>query len=274
MKFKEDEDKRNKRIGVVVSVGVHAILLLLFFFLIAWRMPDPPPPGLPGMEINIGFVDAASGDIQTSSDVVNEETPQPEEEQEEIPEESIVTEEKLTTPPVESPHLVKEVEKKTEVKKEKSDPVKEVEPKKETVAEAKNLFPDKKSNSDGNKTGNGDQGKPDGNPDSRNMFPGKGKEKGEGSSSGGKLNLPGWTFDYIPPDPDLSAESGYVEFEFRINEEGVVVYAKKIGGANLAPSVDNFYKKKLMSSTFKPVNSNVEPDKGETGTLRFNVVAK
>jgi hypothetical protein len=64
-------------------------------------------------------------------------------------------------------------------------------------------------------------------------------------------------FDHIPTDPDVSAESGYVEFEFKINEYGVVVYVKKIGGANLTPTVDNFYKKNYCHL---PLNLSTAPN--------------
>ena len=111
------EDKKNKAAGILISVGVHALLLVLFFFMIAWRLPDPPMPGLPGMEINLGFVDEGSGDEQTSMDQVSEETPT-EEVQEEVPEEAIVNEEKIVTSNVESPYEVKEVDKAKEAKKE------------------------------------------------------------------------------------------------------------------------------------------------------------
>jgi protein TonB len=263
------EDKKNKAAGIAISVGIHALLLVLFFFMIAWRQPDPPMPGLPGMEINLGFVDAGSGNEQTSMEQVTEEKPT-EEVQEEVPEEAIVSEEKIVTSNVESPYEVKEVEKAKEVKKE---PVKKTE-----QVEAKNVFPNKNSSSDGDKENKkGDQGRPEGNPDSRNMFPGgNGNEKGPGNGGGGgtggaSMELPGWEWDTKPNKVDPTSESGYVLFEFFVDEEGTVMSVKKIGGANLTPSEDNFYKKQLLETSFHLKDSRANAAARTRGVFRFEV---
>ncbi len=268
MILKEKEDVKNKRKGIAISIAVHALLLLLFFFVIAWRMPNPPPPGLPGMEINLGFVEAGSGDEQTSIEDVSEELPI----EEVLPEDpnQLLSDEDLVKSPLESPYSIKESTEKKEANKENKEPAKE----KKQVANPDNTYKST-SKSDGDKDKKGDQGKTDGNPDSRNMYDGgKGTKKGAGSGDGGLLNLPGWAFDFIPKDPDLSTESGYVIFQFRIDENGKVEMVKKIGEGNLSPTTIDFYKKKLLLSTFKPKNANFEPENGETGTLRIDVKAK
>ena len=261
------EDKKNKAAGIAISVGIHALLLMLFFFMIAWRVSDPPIPGLPGMEINLGFVDEGSGDEQTSVNQVTEETPT-EEVQEIVSEEAIVSEEKIVTSNVESPYEVKEVEKAKEVKKETV--------KKTEQVEAKNVFPNKSSNSDGDKNKKGDQGRPEGNPDSRNMFPGgNGNEKGSGNGGGGgtgaSMELPGWEWDSKPNKVDPTSESGFVLFEFFVDEEGTVMSVKKIGGANLTPSEDNFYKKQLLETSFHLKDSRANPAPKTKGVFRFEV---
>ncbi|HSZ24489.1 MAG TPA: hypothetical protein VK766_02165 [Cytophagaceae bacterium] len=261
------ENKKNKNIGIAVSIGIHAGLLILFFFVIAWQMPDPPPPGLPGMEINLGFVDAGSGEEQASVDKISEENPTKELEQEEITEEAILTEEKLITSDVPSPYEIKEVDKAKEAKKEL------VKENKTEQIEAKNSFPNKNSNSDGDKNQKGDQGKPEGNPDSRNMFPGgKGNEKGAGpGGNGASMDLPGWEWDTKPNKVDPTSESGYVLFEFFVDEEGSVISVKKIGGANLTPSEDVFYKKQLLETSFHLKDSHANPAPRTRGIFRFEV---
>ena len=261
------EDKKNKAAGIAISVGIHALLLMLFFFMIAWRVPDPPIPGLPGMEINLGFVDEGSGDEQTSMNQVTEETPT-EEVQEVVPEQAIVNEEKIVTSKVESPYEVKEVEKTKEIKKEVV--------KKTEQVEAKNVFPNKSSSSDGEKDKKGDQGRPEGNPDSRNMFPGgNGNEKGSGNGgsggTGASMELPGWEWDSKPNKIDPTSESGFVLFEFFIDEEGTVMSVKKIGGANLTPSEDNFYKKQLLETSFHLKDSRANAAARTRGVFRFEV---
>lgn len=270
---KEQEENKNKVVGAVVAVGVHAILLLVFFFVVAWTIPNPPLPGAPGgMEINLGFTDAGMGDIQTNAEETTEETPTEEVIPEEVPEEAIVSEEKILTSDMASPHEVKAVEKE---KKEKTEPVKE----KKEVVDAKNTFPNKKSSeSDGNKNVKGDQGNPDGNPDTRNMFPGGGKGNGGGNQvgdgpggNGASMDMPGWAWDDKPSKVDPTSESGYVIFEFYIDEEGTVVSAKKIGGANFTPSEDNFYKKQLLETSFHLKDSRAKPAQKSRGVFRFDV---
>ncbi|HWZ22432.1 MAG TPA: hypothetical protein VNW06_07235 [Cytophagaceae bacterium] len=262
-------EKKNKRKGLAIAVGLHAALLLLFFFTIAWRTPNPPPKGIEGAEINLGFVDAGSGDEQANVDQVSEELPtDPHEEV--IEEENIVSEEKFVSSDVESDYKVKEDVEKKEIKKEKTEPAKE---KKET-ANPNNEYKSN-SKSDGDRGVNGDQGKPNGNPDSRNYYTeGKGNKGNGPDATGGLLNLPGWVFDYIPKEADKSSESGYVVFQFKINETGKVESVKKMEDRNLSPTTIEFYRKKLLTSTFKPKNANVEPETGQTGTLRINVNAK
>jgi outer membrane biosynthesis protein TonB len=273
---KEQDEKKNKVVGITVAVGVHAILLLVFFFVVAWTIPNPPlPGGGGGIEMNFGTVDAGMGDIQTNTEEVSQETPTEEAVNEEVPEEAIVSEEKILTSEMESPHEVKAVEKD---KKEKTQPVKE----KKEVVEAKNTFPNRKSSeSDGNKNVKGDQGSPQGNPDSRNMFPGGGKGTGNGTGNGDgpgsgdgigpSMDMPGWAWDDKPSKVDPTSESGYVIFEFYIDEEGSVVSAKKIGGANFTPSEDNFYKKQLLETTFHLKDSRAKPAQKTKGVFRFDV---
>ncbi|HVD99244.1 MAG TPA: hypothetical protein VNB90_13635 [Cytophagaceae bacterium] len=269
---RKDENK-NKSIGLIVTLGVHAALLLVLFFVIAWRPPYPDISGngLAGgsMEINLGVEDFGTGDIQTNNDQQqNEQTPE-EEIQEEVTDEAIVNEEKVVTSENESPYEVK-AEKEQKEKKEAA-------PKKEVV-EARNTFPNKpNSESDGNGKVKGDQGKPEGNPDSRNMFPG-GRGNGTGGGigdgpggNGASLDLPGWDWDTKPNKVDPTSESGYVLFEFYIDEEGSVISAKKIGGANLTPSEDNFYKKQLLETSFHLKDSRAKPAPKTRGVFRFEV---
>ena len=53
------KEKKNKRIALFTSLGIHAAILLLFFFLVAWRAPNPPLPEY-GIELNFGLDDQGS----------------------------------------------------------------------------------------------------------------------------------------------------------------------------------------------------------------------
>jgi protein TonB len=274
--MKQKDEKKYNRIGMFLSIGIHGVLLLLFFFTIAWRLPNPPPPGLPGMEINIGFEDAGMGDEQTSSDEVLE-NEVPEEIQQELAEEAIISEEKLMASAVESPYEIKAEDPQKEVKEKKDATEKKNQTTtttKNTNTNAQNLFPGRNSDSDGDKNTKGDQGRPDGNPDSRNMYPGGkgGNEKGAGpGGNGASMDMPGWVWDSKPDKQDPTSESGFVAFEFYVDELGNVIGVTKIDGANLTPSEDNFYRKQLEETTFHMKDTRAKPQKRTKGVFRFDV---
>ena len=51
--------------GMITSGVFHGLILLLFLILVAWREPNPPLPEY-GIEINLGFDDAGSGDTRST----------------------------------------------------------------------------------------------------------------------------------------------------------------------------------------------------------------
>lgn len=140
-----EQEKKDEKVGIAISVGLHALLLLLFFFIMAWRAPDPPLPEY-GIELNFGLDNAGSGTEQPVTPAreskVEEAQPQqpesqPEPVQEQVVKEPAVAPEVVTakndapaeavTQPEPSPVTREEI-KKPEPKKE---PVKE--PKKEAT---------------------------------------------------------------------------------------------------------------------------------------------
>src|SRR4051812_49160169 len=124
MSKQEQQEKKNRRIGMLTSLGVHTALLMLFLFAMAWRAPDPPLPEF-GIIINVGFDDQGSGDVQTdqpaTEPVTQEEQPteepevEPEPEVEDKPVAEVVKEEVITSK-VESPVVVKKEEEKVKEK--------------------------------------------------------------------------------------------------------------------------------------------------------------
>lgn len=271
----KENTKKNDTIGILVSVGFHSLLLIVLLFVIAWRQPDPPLSGPGGVEINIGFDDAGMGDVNSNTEPIVEETPA-EEILPDIQPEDIV-QDVATTDNMESPHIVEKIEKKETPKKETAEKKEDRKP-----VEAKNLFPNK-GESDGNKNKKGNQGDPQGNPDSRNLYPGNGSNGtggngngggGNGNGTGASLDLPGWQWDTKPNKIDPTSESGYVLFEFYVDEDGTVTSAKKIDGANLTPSEDNFYKKQLLETSFSLKDSKAKPAPKTRGVFRFDVKSR
>ena len=243
----EAQEKKNRKIAMITSLGVHGVLLLLLLFMVAWRAPNPPLPEF-GIELNFGTAETGGGDVQpqtpapvaeTQPEDVEEEVPETQPEPEEIPDEveeaapqepvavqpevisktesPVVVEEKKEVKPVEKP-AEKPVEKKVEPKPEQV-PKAVYKPKTESTAGAAS---DKSTPSAGHgddASQAGDKGDKEGAIDAKALY---GKQGG----GGGGVSMSGFgTFGYpdieTPPLPDESY--GVYEFKVKVDEQGYVV---------------------------------------------------
>lgn len=162
------EEQKKKIIAAFSTLGLSALVLLIMMLAAAWRVPGPPADEM-GIEVNLGYDNVGSGDIQPDAPVGNDQ-PQPAEEQtsqpQSAPQEANNAVDEETTKPVaeakpvepepvatsdaESPVEINE-KKKKEVKavekapeKTKEKPVEAKEEKKEPVKEVKkDPVPDK-----------------------------------------------------------------------------------------------------------------------------------
>ncbi|QLH31321.1 MAG: hypothetical protein HWD62_01715 [Cyclobacteriaceae bacterium] len=57
------QEQKNKRIALAISIGFHGILLIAFVLLMAWRAPNPPLPEY-GIELNFGLDQQGGGEVQ------------------------------------------------------------------------------------------------------------------------------------------------------------------------------------------------------------------
>jgi periplasmic protein TonB len=286
----EEQEKKNKRIALVSTIGVHAVLFLLFLFAIAWRAPDPPLPEY-GIELNFGTDDQGGGPIQPetpagaeqpaqddatqikSEEVQQEDKPEVEEVK---PQETKPTEQPVVSK-IESPVVVKE-EKKVDPKPvEKKEPPKETvktETKpKETVTEQKSTATttaDKttttnkegKPVSHGDDTGKtGDKGDPKGKIDADALY---GKQGGGASGAG--LDLAGWNWDHIPKPNVPNNESGRVVFEIKVDDSGDIISIKTIE-RSVSLEAENICRKEIEKLTFSKTGANVPAI--STGKITF-----
>ena len=110
-----EQEKKDKRFSFVMSAIIHSSLIALFLILVAWREPDPPIPEY-GIELNLGFQEAGSGDTEKTFDAPAEDTENDtppdsetdtenteveEVQEEEVVEQQEVAEKTPVTPPVE-----------------------------------------------------------------------------------------------------------------------------------------------------------------------------
>ncbi len=72
---KEEADSRRK--AIVITIIVNVLVLAAFFFIVVWRQPVPPIPQY-GLELNLGFTNEGSANVQTTAPPALDEVPQTE----------------------------------------------------------------------------------------------------------------------------------------------------------------------------------------------------
>lgn len=292
----EKEEKKNKRIAMLVSGGIHAILFLLFFFIMAWKAPNPPLPEY-GIELNFGMDDAGTGEVQTPepanpTENTEETVPEPiasqeaeqevqeqaepeapvetEEIAEALPIESPVVETKKTTKPVEKP--VKPVEKPVE-KKVVEKPVEKPVAEKKVAKEASETdgadgnrgeSNEAVANNQGDNTNeSGDKGDPEGSVDARALYGTQG-----GGDGGASLNMAGWTWDSKPQPEDDTNETGRIVFEVKIDDQGEILSVRRVE-STISLTAERAYRQEVQRLTFSKLSSNTIPAPTSTGTITF-----
>ncbi len=280
------EEKKNKRVGMIVSLTVHTLLLLFFAFLIAWQEPDPPLPEY-GIELNFGIDQSGTGEVQPETPVKQienkEETKieeiQPDESPAEEPEPEVI--DKLAVEEVtevfeddESEDVVQE-KTETDVVEEKMVKEEPVPAEPEVKAEENEVVPENDKGeknvpdtaNQGDKTDKtGDQGDEHGVIDARALY---GKPGGGGGSS---LELAGWMWDFKPKPNDTSNEVGRIVFEIKIDEQGEIISIKTLE-KTVSPSIEKIYKTEVEKLTFSKTD-NLPPAPISTGKITFIIKSK
>lgn len=286
-------ERRNQRIGWVVSIGSHLILLLLFFFMLAWREPDPPLPEY-GIELNFGLEEAGSGEDQpevtapqpeqSESENIEENVEEPADVQEDIMPADEETErvedavEEVQTQPEESPDVMENPTTPVESNREKADtesikesaenkPVKEAT---EDIASGVSNTDSEaqESTSQGDQSdATGDQGDPRGSIDSRALY------GSQGGGGGPSLDLSGWIWDFEPRPNDTSNENGKIVFEIKIDDRGEIISVRTLE-KSVSPQVERIYKQEVESLTFSPLSSSTIPAPVSTGKITFIIKSK
>lgn len=296
----EEQEKKNRKIAMATSIGVHALVVLLLLFIVAWRTPDPPLAEY-GIELNFGTLAQGSGAVQPVTpvgaetepeevDEVVEDLPVPEPEEiieEEVVEEVAPEETKSVQPEVvsktESPVVVEEKKEVKPAEKPKEQPVEKVvetKPKPEPVKEApKAVYKPKTETTtqgtatekpgtpasqgdDVNKTG--DKGDPKGSIDSDALY---GKQGG----GGGGVSMTGFggfgrPEIETPPLPDESY--GEYEFHVKVDEQGYVISVTSVR-RGLSFEAERRLKAAIQKIQFIP-KGNTQPSEGR---ITFRVVS-
>ncbi|SMG14686.1 protein TonB, links inner and outer membranes [Marivirga sericea] len=252
-------EKKNRIIGISVSVGLHILVLLLFLWVTAWKEPYPPLPEY-GIELNIGMNNQGSGNEPVAAQEPQEQEEIPTEESEEVVEEEIeeatdaeaddaveevsepaneVVEEAVsdTESPVKVEDTPQEKAKETPKKEEK------IEKKQEPKANPNALFPgDSKSQGETN-TPKGDQGNPEGEVDAEAMM------GPQGGGNGSKLSMSGWKWASPPRPDDPTQQNGKIVFEIRVDNNGEVIDVRTVE-TTVSPEVVKIYEDEVKKLSF------------------------
>ncbi|MBK7652320.1 MAG: hypothetical protein IPJ20_18640 [Flammeovirgaceae bacterium] len=282
----EQQERKNKRIAMITSVGIHGLLLLAFLLMMAWRAPNPPLPEY-GIELNFGMDEQGGGEIQPeTSPGVKEEADQPKEEQTEAaqPVEEQVKEEaeseKAEEPVVskiESPVKVKEEKPKTEPVKEVKEKVVETKPKvtpteevkkeekKETKVseqqgtDAKKGDPTTSQGDDGKR---GDKGKPEGEINKSTVYSGQ-QGGGANGDKGFGLSMSGWVWANDPKIPSLpDNEEGRIEFEIECDSDGDIVKITTIQ-RGLSAQAEKLLREEIQKSSLMKTSDGKAPERSK-----------
>ncbi len=288
----EENEKQNRRKGLVTSGVVHAIIIIICLL---FGLSSVFPPPVEGILVNFGTMKTGSGNeppkVEKQEEVapVEKSEPMPVVEQEETPAE-VVTQDAFEAPAVEKPVEKKEPKKEPEKKKEvkpqpKPEPVKE-EPKKPVKEEAKepvkeepkvdskSLYTGQKS--DENKPGSegktytpGDQGDPKGDPSSKNY---EGETKGLGNIGVG-YDLTGRNLLDIPPIDKHYDEPGKVVVQIKVDRNGRVILAKYTvkGSTTTDPTLIALAEKAAREAKF---TSNPNAPEEQFGSISFTFKMK
>lgn len=286
------EESRNKRIGILTSLGIHGAMFLIFFFLMAWRAPNPPNPEF-GIELNFGLDNQGSGDVQPETPVGDksdqqsdeaEQQPaeaQPEEVKPDVKEKEVVPDKakEQVVSKLESPVTVKEEKKevKTEAKKEIPS---DSNPKEKLVAEYKKEVK-KETTTDGSKKGDpgnqgddakkvGDKGSPEGKLDAKALY---GTQGGGVDGDGFGLSMSGWAWADQPKVPELpDNENGKVVFEIECDESGEIIGITTLE-RSLTPKSEQILKEEIRKNSLVRTSAGRAPERSK-GRIVFILKTK
>tara|TARA_R110000868_G_scaffold265495_5_gene524334 strand:+ start:533 stop:1312 length:780 start_codon:yes stop_codon:yes gene_type:complete len=251
----ESSENKTKRKGLITTIAVHAALIVLFAFYGMTYLDPPPEQG--GMVINFGTSD--DGMMSNIPKPPSESMPEPS--QPETADQ--VDEEVLTQDTEEAPAIVEKKEEKKVVEKEI---VKEKKPEPKPNRTL-NMADRMKSNNttegggDGVTGKSGDQGKINGDPNSKNY-------SGLGGSGGGpSFSLAGRSMKKSPNINDNSQEEGTVVVDIIVDKYGKVIRANAgARGSNTTSPI--LYKKASDAALQTRFSANPDADQ-QKGTMTF-----
>lgn len=296
------EEKQKKIKAAFYTVGINIVIFLLLFFAAAWRTAGYGEGEYAGIEVNLGYDDEGSGNIQPDEPVGTEKATDdenPPSKKTEVPKEEPPAREQseqaespkeVQTKTVTDPNsdvVIREDKKeiKPAEKAEEKKPVETVEKPVEKKVEQPKI--DQKAVYKGKTTttdpatsggeGEGKQGASGSEGDDTGKTGDKGVEGGiegaavykgtPGGGDGGTLIINGWDWDKIEKPNVPGNETGRVVFEIEVDENGDLRKIRKVSGI-VSPAAESACRAAIQKITFtKKPNATVPPV--TKGTITF-----
>ncbi|MEM6643407.1 MAG: hypothetical protein AAF616_10540 [Bacteroidota bacterium] len=310
MKEAAEEDRKNQRLGWVISFSVQIALLILCYFLVAWKAPFPPIPiyGIElGVEESASAISSASTDQPNAENQAEDRLQDPDQQTNaliegfsETLEASISEVENEAASESNSPSAsVTEVAEATVQESveatfsggEETEQVKQEEERRpsSSTSEVTEVIKEEKSEKPVQEEQVVDQ---------RALMPSSKSRKEEslevvdadaseiantstvdtgvnvenGISDGASLSLSGWKWDSQPRPDDQSTEVGKITYQITVNENGSLTDVKLIT-STVSPAVERKYRAAVKQLTFSKVTSD-QSSSVSTGLISFILRAK
>ncbi len=252
----ESKWSKNNLIGLVGTLVFHAIvfvLLLIFGF-----STELPLPGEKGVEINLGYYDQGTGEVQPKKPASKPATSQSSQNQQ--PEE-VATQRTEDAPVISETSQNQQSDQTTNTDNQRQSP-------EESQVNERLLFPGNaqtEGGSEGNTGKQGDQGKPDGSPDASRH------EGTSGGNGGPNYKLSGRYAKSLPEPSKNFQEQGKVVVKIWVNQEGLVTRAEpgQKGSTTTDSKLYSLAKQAALRSSFSKKND--APDE-QTGTITYYFV--
>jgi periplasmic protein TonB len=263
------QSEREKKMKAGLSTAaINVFILLVMIFAGAWQTPGSGPGDYPGIEVNLGYDDQGSGNIEPATPIGAEEATddqnppaelEPDQTEPEAaapePVEEVKTttpvEEKILTDPNSDVEIKEEVKEKPVEKPVEKKPVvvpdkpvekpAETKPVEKPKVDSRAVYPSKSNstatpgNGDGKQGTAGNQGDDVGKEGNKGVPGGteganvyKGRPGGGDGGTG--LDLDGWNWDYIPKPNIPDNQTGRIVFQIEVDENGELVRYRKESG--------------------------------------------
>lgn len=283
-----DQQERDKKIKAgLTTLGVNTLILLIMIFAAAWQSPGSGPGDYPGIEVNLGYDEQGTGEIEPATPIgaeeaTSDENPPAEPLEEEIqpevsesvpvveetkptaveetftdPNSDVAIKEEKTEKPVEKP-----VEKKPVVIPDKpvEKPI-EKKPVEKPKVDNRAVYQGKSDpntatagKGDGKQGTAGNQGDDDGKEGNKGVPGGtegaavyKGRPGGGDGGTG--LDLDGWNWDNIPKPNIPDNQTGRIVFQIEVDENGELIRFTKESGT-VSAAAETACKEAIQKLTF------------------------